>query len=71
MFELTRNYNKILNKKHFINHINFNIDENLTIDDIVIQQHTIIHYCITNKINPYDLLQLYTKYDNQLKKKLD
>ena len=67
MFELTRNYNKILNKKHFIYDINFDIDKNLTINDIVIQ-HNIIQHCITNKINPYDLLQMYIKYNNQLKK---
>lgn len=41
MFELTRNYNKILNKKYFINHINFNINENPTIDDIIIHNNAL------------------------------
>ena len=71
MFELKRNYNKMLKQKPFISDINSTIDENLTTEDIVKQQHNIIQYCIIHKINPDVLFQIYTIHDSQLKNKLD
>lgn len=49
---------------------NINADKEITIADIVEQQYNIIQYCINNKINPYDLLQLYIKYDKHLQRQL-